>query len=69
MSHKNSEVVDARYERIKIDDSRHKSVLFEIGNKDVWLPRALIEIDADSKTVALPTWKAEQEGIEEYSAG
>ena len=64
MSRKGSEIVDVRYQLIKIDDDRHRSVLFEIGGKEIWLPRSLIEIDEKDKTVALPTWKAEQEGID-----
>lgn len=59
-----SNIVDVRYDEIKVDDERHKSVLFSIGGKDVWLPRSLIEIDEAGKTVALPQWKAEQEGID-----
>lgn len=60
----NSGIVDVRYQLIKIDNERYRSVLFEIGGVDVWLPRSLIEIDVDAKTVALPQWKAEQEGID-----
>lgn len=60
----NSDIVDLEYDRIKIDDARHKAVLFQFGKKEVWLPRALIEIDTDAKTVTLPVWKAELEGIE-----
>jgi hypothetical protein len=61
---KTAEIVDVKYERIKLDNDRYKSVLFEIGGKEVWLPRSLIEIDEKDKTVALPAWKAEQEGID-----
>lgn len=64
MAYKGSEIVDVRYRLIKIDDARHKSILFEIGGKEVWLPRSLIEVDEKDKTVALPAWKAEQEGID-----
>lgn len=61
----NSDIVDLAYDRIKIDDERYKAVLFQFGKKEVWLPRSMIEVDADAKTVALPIWKAELEGIEE----
>ena len=64
MAHKGSEIVDVRYQLIKIDDDRRKSILFEIGGKEVWLPRSLIEVDEKDKTVALPTWKCEQEGLD-----
>ncbi len=64
MPKKGSEIVDVVYARVKIDELRYKSVLFEIGGKEVWLPRSLIEIDEDTKTVAMPAWKAEQEGID-----
>lgn len=67
MPKKGSEIVDVAYARIKIDEPRYKSVLFEIGGKEVWLPRTLIEIDEDANTVAMPAWKAEQEGIEAYA--
>ena len=66
MPRKGTEVVDVRYDRIKIDDDRHKSVLFQFDEKEVWLPRSLIEVNIDDKTVAMPAWKAEQEGIEGY---
>ena len=66
MPRKGSEVVDVRYDRIKIDDDRHKSVLFQFDEKEVWLPRSLIEVNVDDKTVTMPVWKAEQEGIEGY---
>ena len=65
MARKNSEVVDVQYDRIKIDDERYKSVLFEFGKKEVWLPRSLIEIDSDAKIVTMPVWKAVQEGIDD----
>ena len=64
MPRKGAEVVDVRYDRIKIDDDRHKSVLFQFDEKEVWLPRSLIEVNVDDKTVTMPVWKAEQEGIE-----
>ena len=64
MPRKGSEIVDVKYDRVKIDSGRHQSILFQIGGKDVWLPRSLIEVDESSKTVALPAWKAEQEGID-----
>ena len=66
MPRKGAEVVDVRYDRIKIDDDRHKSVLFQFDEKEVWLPRSLIEVNTDDKTVTMPVWKAEQEGIEGY---
>lgn len=66
MPRKGAEVVDVRYDRIKINDDRHKSVLFQFGEKEVWLPRSLVEIDADNSIVIMPAWKAEQEGIEAY---
>lgn len=64
MARKGSEIVDVRYSQIKVDSERYKSILFEIGGKEVWLPRSLIEVDADAGTVALPAWKAEEEGID-----
>lgn len=64
MARKGSEIVDVRYQRIKMDEDRFKSILFEIGGKDVWLPRSLIEVDYIANTVALPAWKAEQESID-----
>ena len=64
MPRKGDEIVDVAYQRIKIDDPKHKSVLFVIGGEDKWLPRSLIEIDEDAKTVAMPVWKAEQEGVD-----
>ena len=66
MPRKGAEIVDVRYDRIKIDDDRHKSVLFQFDEKEVWLPRSLIEVNTDDKTVTMPVWKAEQEGIEGY---
>ena len=66
MPRKGSEIVDVRYDRIKIDDDRHKSILFQFSEKEVWLPRSLIEVNIDDKTVTMPVWKAEQEGIEGY---
>ena len=64
MPRKGSEVVDVRYDRVKIDSERHKAILFQIGGKEVWLPRSLIEVDEKDKTVALPAWKCEQEGLD-----
>ena len=59
-----SNIVDVKYDEIKIDDDRHKSVLFSIGGKDVWLPRSLIEVDEAGMTVVMPQWKCELEGLE-----
>ncbi len=64
MASKRSEIVDVKYDCVKIDSDRHKSILFQIGGKDVWLPRSLIEVDESDKTVTMPAWKAEQEGID-----
>jgi hypothetical protein len=64
MPKKGSDLVDVSYRRIKIDSTEYRSILFEIGDKEVWLPRSLIEVDEGTKTVALPAWKAEQEGID-----
>lgn len=64
MARKGSELVDVKYDLIKIDHERHKAILFEIGGREVWLPRDLIEVDRDARVVTLPAWKAEQEGID-----
>lgn len=58
-----SDIVDIEYDRIKIDDAQHKSILIQFGDKDVWLPCSLIEVDVDGETVAMPEWKAMQEGL------
>lgn len=63
----NSDIVDLAYDRIKIDDDRYKSVLFQFGKKEVWLPRKLIEIDTDAKVVTVPIWKAELDQIEGHA--
>lgn len=60
------EIVDVKYDRVKIDDEAYKSVLFQFGAKEVWLPRSLIEIDRGDMVVTMPTWKAEQEDITEF---
>lgn len=64
MARKGSEVADVRYVRIKVDDDRYKSILFKIGDKDVWLPRSQIEVDKDSRVVTAPVWLIEEKGIE-----
>lgn len=60
-----SDIVDVAYEAIKIDSPEHRAILFVIGGKEVWLPRLLIEVDLDARTVAVPRWKVEAVGIEE----
>jgi len=40
-----------------------KAVYFSINDKKVWLPRSLIEIDIDSKTVTLPEQFAIDKGL------
>lgn len=66
MASKGSEVVDVQYDRIKLDDKKYKSILFEFGDKEVWLPRSLIEVDTDARVVVMPRWKAEQAEIEDF---
>jgi len=60
-----SDIVDVAYESIKIDDDKYRSILFVIGGEDIWLPRSLIEVDVDAKTVAVPRWKVEKDGLDE----
>lgn len=61
------EVVDLAYDSIEQDSEHHKAVLFKFGDKEVWLPRSLIEVDTDAREVTVPIWKAEMEGIEGYA--
>ena len=49
-----AKLADIDYDQIILDDDKYKAVLFEIGGKEVWLPRSLIEIDLDSKQVTMP---------------
>lgn len=58
-----SDIVDVDYSVIKIDDPKYKGILFKIDGKDVWLPRSLIEVDEDDKTVAMPKWLAQEKGL------
>jgi hypothetical protein len=61
------EVVDLAYDAVKVDSEHHKAVCFQFGDKEVWLPHSLIELDTDAKVVTVPVWKAEMEGIEGYA--
>ena len=64
MARKGEEVVDVKYDRVKIDDPGRKAVLFVIGGKDVWLPRSQVEVDVDAKIVTMPAWLVEEKEIE-----
>jgi hypothetical protein len=61
---KDAELVTIEYDEIRVDDDRHKSILFLIGDREVWLPRSLVEVNEDDKTVRVPQWKVELEGLE-----
>lgn len=51
-------LADVEYDFVKLDDPAKKAILFRIDGKDVWLPRAHIEVDAEEKVVTMPEWLA-----------
>ena len=51
-----SDIIDIAGQ-IRIDRADLKAILFFDGDREVWLPRSLIEIGADG-TVAMPEWLA-----------
>jgi hypothetical protein len=40
-----------------------KAMLVFDGTKEVWLPKALVEYDADDHTFAMPEWLAKEKGL------
>jgi hypothetical protein len=53
-------LADVEYDEIVHETE--KAFLFNIGGKEVWLPKSLIEVDYESKTITLPEkWAIEKE--------
>jgi hypothetical protein len=47
-----TKLTDVEYDEIVHETE--KAFLFNIGGKEVWLPKSVIEVDKDSKTITLP---------------
>lgn len=47
-----SKLTDVEYDEIVYETAQ--AFLFNIGGKEVWLPKSVIEVDVDSKTITLP---------------
>lgn len=56
-------VVDLDYDEIVYDDERKLAILFKIEGKEQWVPRSLLEVDKDAKTVTVPEWWAVRNGL------
>ncbi len=54
---------------IKIDDPRHKAILFTDGTNKFWLPRAVVKLEpdcageGDDVNVIMPEWLAHDRGL------
>ena len=46
-----------------IVDETDSAVLFEIGKRQVWLPKSLIEYDETTKVIELPQWLKEKKDL------
>lgn len=60
------QLVDLKYDQLLIDDNKYKAILFVFGDKEVWLPRDLIEVNHDHSEVTVPVWLAEEKEIENH---
>ena len=41
-----------------------KAILFEFGDREVWIPKSLIlDVDEGTNVLELPRWKAEEEEL------
>jgi hypothetical protein len=56
-----SKLCDVAYD--EIIHETEKAVLFLIDDKEVWLPRSVIEIDSDIKAITLPERMAIDKGL------
>lgn len=69
MSKNLGQMVNLDYDEILEEDRRYDALLFRFGDREVWLPRSLIDVDVDAYTVSVPVWKVELEGLENEVAG
>jgi len=59
-----SDLVDVKYSHIKHETD--KAFLFEIGEKDVWIPKSACEVDETASIVTMRDRLATEKEIEDY---
>jgi hypothetical protein len=64
---KRGEIVDLTYYAVIARTDKAWMIAFEETGDVVAIPKSLGEIDEDSHTITVPTWMAEEKGIEDYA--